>query len=92
MPRTADAGSWSCGVSCATRQAGTASGGALFELTELDVTAGADVAFARGLLRCGMPEEFVANPDNRLRLTMGLRKVDGRWLIAHEHHSFPMTD
>lgn len=67
-------------------------GGAVFELLELDVTAGADVAFVRGLLRCGMPEELAANPDTRLRLTMGLRKVDGAWLIAHEHHSFPMTD
>jgi len=68
------------------------SSGATFELLELDVTAGDTVAFARGLLRCGSPEDFTANPDNRLRLSMGLRKVDGRWLIAHEHHSFPLTD
>jgi uncharacterized protein (TIGR02246 family) len=68
------------------------SSGAIFELLELDVTAGDNVAFARGLLRCGKPEEFAANPDNRLRLSMGLRKVDGRWLIAHEHHSFPSSD
>ncbi|MBB2988794.1 uncharacterized protein (TIGR02246 family) [Mycolicibacterium iranicum] len=68
------------------------SGGALFEVVELDVTAGADVAFVRALLRCGRPEEFEKNPDNRLRVTMGLRKVDGTWLIAHEHHSFPLTD
>lgn len=66
--------------------------GALFELVELDIVAGGDVAFARALLRCGKSEEFLANPDNRLRVTMGLRKIDGRWLIAHEHHSFPMTD
>jgi len=32
------------------------------------------------------------NPDNRLRVTVGLRKVDGSWVIAHEHHSFPMVD
>ena len=66
--------------------------GATFELLELDVTAGDTVAFARGLLRCGSPEDIAANPDNRLRLSMGLRKVDGRWLIAHEHHSFPLND
>jgi hypothetical protein len=23
-----------------------------------------------------------------LRLTLGLRKEDGRWVVAHEHHSF----
>ncbi len=66
--------------------------GALFEIVELDVTAGDDVAFAWALLRCGKPEEFDANPDNRLRLTIGLRKRDGRWVVTHEHHSFPTTD
>ena len=66
--------------------------GATFELLELDVTAGDSVAYAYGLLRCGTAEDFAANPDNRLRITMGLRKVGGRWLIAHEHHSFPLTD
>ena len=66
--------------------------GAEFEIVELDVTAGDDVAFAWALLRCGKPEEFKANPDNRLRLTIGLRKHDGRWVVTHEHHSFPSTD
>ncbi len=65
--------------------------GAEFTLLELDVTAGADVAFAHALLRCGTPEEFAANPDNRLRITVGLRKDGDRWVVAHEHHSFPMT-
>jgi ketosteroid isomerase-like protein len=66
--------------------------GATFELLELDVVAGPEVAFAHGLLRCGGEKEFAANPDNRLRLTMGLRKVDGQWTITHEHHSFPATE
>lgn len=29
------------------------------------------------------------HPGLRLRLTLGLRKEAGRWVIAHEHHSFP---
>ena len=65
--------------------------GAQFQLLELDVTAGADVGFAHALLRCGTPEEFESNPDNRLRITVGLRKDDDRWVVVHEHHSFPMT-
>ena len=65
--------------------------GARFQLLELDVTAGADVGFAHALLRCGTPEEFESNPDNRLRITVGLRKDDDRWVVVHEHHSFPMT-
>jgi uncharacterized protein (TIGR02246 family) len=63
--------------------------GASFEIVELDVTAGEDVAFARALLRCGTPDELAAHPGHRLRLTVGLRKVDGRWQVTHEHHSFP---
>lgn len=63
--------------------------GASFEIVSLDVTAGEDVAFAHALLLCGMPQELEAKPENRLRLTLGLRKEDGRWIVAHEHHSFP---
>jgi uncharacterized protein (TIGR02246 family) len=63
--------------------------GAEFTLEALDVTAGEDVAYAYALLRCGTPEDFARRPDQRLRLTIGLRKEDGRWVVAHEHHSFP---
>ncbi len=63
--------------------------GAVFEIVALDVTAGADVAFAHALLRCDTPAELAAHPDQRLRLTLGLRKEAGRWVVAHEHHSFP---
>jgi ketosteroid isomerase-like protein len=65
--------------------------GATFELTELEVVADQDVAFAFALLRCGTPSDFEAKPDNRLRVTVGLRKFDDRWAVVHEHHSFPMT-
>jgi uncharacterized protein (TIGR02246 family) len=65
--------------------------GASFEIVELHVTAGADVAYAHALLRCGMPEELAAHPESRLRLSLGLRKQDGRWVVAHEHHSFADT-
>jgi ketosteroid isomerase-like protein len=62
--------------------------GAVFELESLEVTAGADVAFAFALLRCGTAEEFERTPERRLRLTIGLRKTAGRWTVTHEHHSF----
>jgi len=63
-------------------------GGAVFEIESLDVVAGVDVAFAYGLLRCGTPAEFAREPEQRLRLTVGLRKTGGRWVVVHEHHSF----
>ena len=37
-------------------------------------------------------EDLAENPANRLRLTVGLRKEAGRWVVAHEHHSFPDAD
>jgi uncharacterized protein (TIGR02246 family) len=64
--------------------------GASFEIVALDVVAGDAVAYAHALLRCGMPDELESNPANRLRLTLGLRKELGRWVVAHEHHSFPL--
>jgi uncharacterized protein (TIGR02246 family) len=60
-----------------------------FDITELLVTADDKVAFATALLRCGSREELAKDDTPRLRLTIGLRKVDGFWKIAHEHHSFP---
>jgi uncharacterized protein (TIGR02246 family) len=66
--------------------------GACFEIVSLDVTAGADVAYAHALLRCGTEEELRRDPTKRLRLTIGLRREHERWIVAHEHHSFPDPD
>jgi uncharacterized protein (TIGR02246 family) len=63
--------------------------GAMFEIVSMDVTAGEDVAFVHALLRCGTKQELEKDPANRLRLTVGLRKQGGRWVVSHEHHSFP---
>jgi ketosteroid isomerase-like protein len=60
--------------------------GAVFEIVDLDVTAGDDVAYAHALLRCGDPNQV---GDQRLRLSFGLRREGDRWIVTHEHHSFP---
>ena len=62
--------------------------GASFEMVELHVTAGNEVAYAWALLRCGTEEELRDDPDQRLRLTIGFVKQGGDWIVAHEHHSF----
>jgi ketosteroid isomerase-like protein len=66
----------------------------VFEFRELAVTAGADVALAVAIMWCG--PDSSSNPRDKdgflFRLTVGLRKVDGDWRIAHEHHSVPATD
>jgi len=60
-----------------------------FDIIELQITAGRDVAFAVALMRCTEIEG--GNVDLDFRLTIGLRKVDGQWIVTHEHHSVPAT-
>ena len=64
-------------------------GNGTFEISQLDVTAGETVAFATALLRCGTKAALAKDNTPRLRLTVGLRKVESTWKIAHEHHSYP---
>jgi len=65
-----------------------------FDIEELAITAGEDVAFAVAIMRCG--SATVSGPPAeggfQFRLTIGLRNIDGDWRIAHEHHSVPSTD
>jgi uncharacterized protein (TIGR02246 family) len=65
---------------------------ASFDIETLEVSAGSDVAFAFALLRCGTPEDLAQTPESRLRLTIGLRKTDDRWVVTQEHHSFVHRD
>jgi uncharacterized protein (TIGR02246 family) len=63
-----------------------------FEIHEMDVTAGGDVAFAVATMGCTGPGSDGKPEALDFRLTACLRKIDGRWMIAHEHHSVPATD
>lgn len=60
-----------------------------FELVDLKVSAGADVAFATALLECAGTEDG-KKVAFTLRLTVGLEKRDGEWTVVHEHHSQPL--
>jgi ketosteroid isomerase-like protein len=61
-----------------------------FDIVELNVTAGRDVAFAAAAMRCVVIEHGRSS-DLDFRLTIGLRKINGQWTILHEHHSIPAT-
>jgi uncharacterized protein (TIGR02246 family) len=61
--------------------ANSSGGPGSFDVTELQVTAGETVAFCHAILKIA---------GSQARLTVGLRKENGRWLIAHEHHSYPL--
>jgi ketosteroid isomerase-like protein len=62
-----------------------------FDIEELAITAGEDVAFAVAIMRCGSATSSGPPEEGGFlfRLTIGLRKIDGRWRVAHEHHSVP---
>jgi ketosteroid isomerase-like protein len=60
------------------------------EVTQLHITQDGDVAFATSI------DSMTATPQGGTepftlwyRVTLGLRRIDGKWLITHEHHSVP---
>jgi ketosteroid isomerase-like protein len=63
-----------------------------FDFDDVEITASQDVGFVTAIGRC----VYIATGGDptklQFRLTMGLRKQDGRWWIVHEHHSVPATD
>ncbi len=64
-------------------------GSGAFDLSELSITSGDEVAFATSLIHCRGTEDNGDNAQLEVRLTIGLRKLGGRWTVTHEHHSEP---
>lgn len=63
-----------------------------FDITEMSITAGRDVAFVVATMRCAGPGSNGEPEALDFRLTVGLRKIDGQWTITHEHHSVPAVN
>jgi uncharacterized protein (TIGR02246 family) len=60
-----------------------------FEIHDLDVAAHGDVAFCHYLARYGATGLSGEEHTGWLRVTVCLRKVEGAWLIVHDHCSVP---
>ena len=60
-----------------------------FDFSDIEITAGADVAFATAVGHCVTIGKDGRREPLDFRLTIGLGKVAGRWCITHEHHSLP---
>lgn len=58
----------------------------LFEIHELDITTSETVAFAHGLIKCG-----VSPKNDWVRATFCLLKTDDKWKITHQHISMPIS-
>jgi uncharacterized protein (TIGR02246 family) len=62
-----------------------------FDVQHLDIVAGSDVAFAFAHMQCAEIGTNGGRLKLDFRVTIGLRKVEGQWVIVHEHHSVPAT-
>ena len=64
-------------------------GEAFFNLENLTITAGSDVAFAHSLISCGGTLPDGRTFQDLVRATFCLRKVDDSWVVEHQHVSKP---
>jgi ketosteroid isomerase-like protein len=60
-----------------------------YELRDLSVTTGGDLAFCHGLVRISGTKTDGEHNDIWARQTLCLRRIGGTWKIAHEHTSVP---
>jgi len=60
------------------------------EVTQLEITTDGDVAFATSIDRLSaVPRGATESFTLWFRVTLGLRRIGGRWLVTHEHESVP---
>jgi ketosteroid isomerase-like protein len=60
-----------------------------YEIHDLSITAGNDVAFSTSLNRISGMRTTGEQTDVWIRATVGYRKRNGKWFVAHEHVSVP---
>jgi len=62
-----------------------------FEIQDLTITAGSEVAFSHSLDHVSATTVAGAKLDMWWRETACYRKIDGKWLITHQHSSVPFN-
>ena len=60
-----------------------------YEIRDLSVAADDDVAFSHGLSHVSATRTDGRQLDMWWRTTVCFRKIDGRWMVTHEHNSVP---
>jgi ketosteroid isomerase-like protein len=58
-------------------------------MRDLHISTGDDVAFCHSLNRVSSTRTTGEHTDTWVRVTVGFRKIEGRWLVTHEHVSVP---
>jgi uncharacterized protein (TIGR02246 family) len=60
-----------------------------YEIRDLRITTGDSVAFCHSLNRISGTKTDGGKIDMWVRATICLRKMDGQWMVTHEHQSVP---
>ena len=60
------------------------------DISEMDVTAGGDVAYAHYIHHVVGTTKSGKKADTTVRVTDCFKKINGKWLIAHSHISVPV--
>jgi ketosteroid isomerase-like protein len=60
-----------------------------YEIRGLNIAASGDVAFSTSLNRITGARTSSEETDVWVRMTLGCKKINGTWMIAHEHASVP---
>lgn len=60
-----------------------------YEIRDLRITMGDEVAFCHSLNRVRSTRPTGEHTETWVRVTVGFRKIDGLWMITHEHVSVP---
>lgn len=63
-----------------------------FQIVDLHIIAGDDVAFSYSPMKCVYQDPKQQRIELDFRLTIGFKKIDGEWWFIHEHHSIPAED
>jgi uncharacterized protein (TIGR02246 family) len=61
----------------------------VFDIHEMKIVSADDVAFAYGRMQCADKTDREDYIPLDFRITIGLEKIKGQWMILHEHHSIP---
>jgi uncharacterized protein (TIGR02246 family) len=61
-----------------------------YEIGDLRIVTSGEVAFCHSLNHVSSTKKAGEKADYWVRVTSGFQKLDGQWLIAHEHVSVPI--
>jgi uncharacterized protein (TIGR02246 family) len=60
-------------------------------IEDLDITTGGDVAYSHSIQHVSLTDKKGKKTEMAVRVSDGYKKINGQWLISHEHVSVPVN-